>query len=211
MAYSGIDSVLHKLGHTMYDPATIFAELAMQSGVTPGEFTSWRAFCDFVRNVPQFQVYLAMLGGQQNVSMIHTSRVYYSIASATAPFKGRAKKTTPPGHTELPVDDQVDVSIACMMLLSFVKSEEDDGNDDASPTALGLTADGSNATTASTTALDRSVDGSDAPPASTTALGLPANGSNLPEEGDAMDAGSIGNEVGPIGDGATAAFSIPPV
>ncbi len=76
---------------------------------------------------------------------------------------------------------------------------------------LGLAADGSDATTASTTALDRSVDGSDAPPASTTALGLPANGSDLPEEGDAMDAGSIGNEVGPIGDGATAAFSIPPV
>ena len=53
--------------------------------------------------------------------------------------------------------------------------------------------------------------GATPPPASTTALGLPANGSDLPEEGDAMDAGSIGNEVGPIGDGATAAFSIPPV
>ena len=73
-----------------------------------------------------------------------------------------------------------------------------------------LLADGSNATTASTTALDHSVDGRDAPPASPTALSLPANGSNLPEEGDAKDAGSIGNEVGPAGDVATATPSIPP-
>ena len=97
------------------------------------------------------------------------------------------------------------------MLSPFVKSDKDDDNDDASPTALGLAADGSDATTASTTALDRSVDGSDAPPASPTALGLPADGSDLPEEGDAMDAGSIGNEVGPAGNGATATPSIPPV
>ena len=42
----------------------------MQSGVTPGEFASRRAFRNFVRNVPQFQVYLAMLRGKQNVSKI---------------------------------------------------------------------------------------------------------------------------------------------
>jgi len=116
-----------------------------------------------------------------------------------------------PGHAVLPVDDQVDVSIAWTMLSPFVESDKEDDNDDASPYALGLAADGSDATTASTTALDRSVDGSDAPPASPTALGLPADGSNLPEEGDATDAGSIGNEVGPAGDGTTATPSIPPV
>jgi hypothetical protein len=116
-----------------------------------------------------------------------------------------------PGHAVLPVDDQVDVSIAWTMLSPFVESDEDDDDDDASPTAPGLVADGSNATTASTIALDRSVDGSDTPPASPTALGLPADGSDLPEEGDATDAGSIGNEVGQAGDGATAASSIPPV
>jgi hypothetical protein len=122
-----------------------------------------------------------------------------------------SEKNNPPGHAVLPVDDQVNVSIAWTMLLPFVKSDEDNNDDDASPTALGLAADGSDATMASTTALDRLVDGSDAPPASPTALGLPADGSNLPEEGDAMDAGSIGNKVGPAGDGATATPSIPPV
>ena len=95
------------------------------------------------------------------------------------------------------------------MLSPFVESDEDDEDDDASPSALGLAADGSDATTVSTTALDRSVDGSDAPPASPTALGLPADGSDLPDEGDATDAGSIGNDVGPAGDGATATPSIP--
>ena len=58
------------MGHTIYDPATIDAELAMQSGVTPGEFASRRAFRNFIGNVPQFQVYLAMLRGKQNVSKI---------------------------------------------------------------------------------------------------------------------------------------------
>ncbi len=78
----------------------------------------------------------------------------------------------------------------------LIETDEDDGDDDASSTALGLAADGSDVTTASTTALDHSVDGSDAPPASTTALGLPADESDLSEEGDVMDAGSDGNESG---------------
>jgi len=122
-----------------------------------------------------------------------------------------SKNNNPPGHAVLPVDDQVDVSIAWMMLSPFVESDEDNDDDDASSTALGLAADGSDATTASITALDRSVDGSDAPPAPPTTLGLPADGSDLPEEGDVTDAGSIGNEVGHASDVATATPSIPPV
>ena len=86
VTYSGIDSVLKKLGHTMYDPATIDAELAVQSGVNPIEPASRRVFRDFVVNVPQFRVYLAMLGGQQHVSIIHIPGVYYSIASAAPTF-----------------------------------------------------------------------------------------------------------------------------
>ena len=46
----------------------------------------------------------------------------------------------------------------------------EDGEDEASSTALSRMGDGSNATTASPTALDWLVDGSNAPPASTTAL-----------------------------------------
>jgi hypothetical protein len=121
------------------------------------------------------------------------------------------ENNNPPGHAELPVDDQVDDSTARTMLLPLVETDKDDNDDDASSTALGLAADGSDATTASTTALDHSVDGSDAPPASMAALDLPANGSDLLEEGDATDAGSDGNDVGPAGGGATDAPCIPPV
>ena len=97
------------------------------------------------------------------------------------------------------------------MLLPLVESDKDNDNDDTSPTALGLEANGSNATTVSATALDRSVDGSSTPLESTTALGLPAHGSDLLEGGDATDTGSVGNEVGPVGNGATAAPCIPPM
>jgi hypothetical protein len=45
-AYSGIDSVLQKLGHTMYDPATIEAELSVQLRGTPGDLANWTAFRD---------------------------------------------------------------------------------------------------------------------------------------------------------------------
>ena len=48
VTYSGIDSVLKKLGHTMYDPATIDAELAVQSGVNPIEPASRRVFRDLI-------------------------------------------------------------------------------------------------------------------------------------------------------------------
>jgi hypothetical protein len=89
VAYSGIDSALQQLGHTMYDPATINAELCVQSGVNLGNAASWTAFRDFVVNIQQFQVYLAMLGGQPHVSMIHTPGVYYSIASSTSAYQGK--------------------------------------------------------------------------------------------------------------------------
>ena len=108
------------------------------------------------------------------------------------------ENNNPPGHAELPVNDQVDDSTARTTLSPLVETDEDDDDNGASSTALGLSADGSDAPPASTTALDHPVDGSDAPLASTTALGLPADGSNLSEEGDATDAGSDGNDVGPL-------------
>ena len=67
-----------------------------------------------------------------------------------------SENNNPPGQAELPINDQVDVSIAWTMVLPFVQSEKDDDDDDASPTALGLEAGWSNATTTSATALDRS-------------------------------------------------------
>jgi hypothetical protein len=73
----------------MYDPATIDAKLSMQSGVNPGNVASWMVFQDFIVNVQQFRIYLAMLEGQQYVLMIHTPGVYYSIALATSVFQGK--------------------------------------------------------------------------------------------------------------------------
>ena len=91
------------------------------------------------------------------------------------------------GRVVQPVNNPVNGSTACRI-------------DDATTTALSHGADGSVATTpASTTALNHPVDESDAPPALTTALGLPVDGSNLLEDGDATDAGSVGNKVGTAG------------
>ncbi len=63
MEYSGIDAALQKLGHTMYDLATIDTELLVQSAVTPGDATLCAGFWYFVANVQQLRVYLGMLGG----------------------------------------------------------------------------------------------------------------------------------------------------
>ncbi len=87
--------------------------------------------------------------------------------------------------------------------LIFVEIGGDDHGNGALSTALCLLANGRNATITFTMALDRLVDGRDATPASTTALGLPANGSEMSEEGDAVEAGSVGNEEAHVFNGAT--------
>jgi hypothetical protein len=87
-AYSGIDSALKHLGHTVYAPARISAELGMQRGVTLGNATSHAAFRDFVVNIQQLHVYLAMLGEQVHVTMIHTPGAYYCIAPSTSAYQG---------------------------------------------------------------------------------------------------------------------------
>ena len=88
-AYSGIDSVIQKLGGKMYDLASIQAELAVQLRGTPGDLANRTPFREFVVNVQEFRVYLAMLGNQTHVSMIHTPGVYYSLASATSTYQGK--------------------------------------------------------------------------------------------------------------------------
>jgi hypothetical protein len=90
-AYSGIDSVIQKLGGKMYDRASIQAELAVQlrGPGTPGYLANRTSFREFVVNVQEFRVYLAMLGNQTHVSMIHTTGVYYSLASATSTYQGK--------------------------------------------------------------------------------------------------------------------------
>jgi hypothetical protein len=72
-----------------YDPATIDTKLGVQSMVILGDSTLRASFRNFVANVQQLQVYLAMLGGAMHMTMIHTPGVYYSIKSLTSAYKGK--------------------------------------------------------------------------------------------------------------------------
>jgi hypothetical protein len=73
--YSGIATALLRLGHTIYDPATIDTELAIQLSVDLGKRNTRAAFRDFVIIVQQFSICLAILGGQLHVTMVHTPGV----------------------------------------------------------------------------------------------------------------------------------------
>jgi hypothetical protein len=73
----------------MYDPATIDAEFRVQRAAVLGDSTSCAGFCNFVANVQQLRVYLAMLGGQAHMTMIHTPGVYYSIKLLTSAYQGK--------------------------------------------------------------------------------------------------------------------------
>ncbi len=87
--YSGIGYAMKKLGHTMYNPATIKAKLVVQRGINPTNATSRSSFRDFAISVQQFRVYLAMLGGQPHVTMIHTPGAYCFINPTTSAYEGR--------------------------------------------------------------------------------------------------------------------------
>jgi hypothetical protein len=87
--YSGIGSAMKKLGHAMYDPATIESELAVQRGINPTNATSRSSFQDVAIRDQQFRIYLAMLGGQPHVTMILTPGAYYSINPTTSAYQGR--------------------------------------------------------------------------------------------------------------------------
>jgi hypothetical protein len=67
----------------------ISAKLGMQRGVIPGDAMSRAAFRNFVVNVQHLCVYLAMLGEQVHVTMIHTPGVYYSIVPSTSAYQGK--------------------------------------------------------------------------------------------------------------------------
>jgi hypothetical protein len=86
--YSGIGAALHCLGHNMYDPEIIAAELKLQSKID-GDQAERAAFRNFSVNYTQLQMYLAMAGAQVTVTMIHTPGAYYSIESATNGYQGR--------------------------------------------------------------------------------------------------------------------------
>jgi hypothetical protein len=89
--YSDIGSEMKKLGlgHTMYDPATTKAKLAIQRSIKPTNAKSHLSFRDFAVYVQCFRIYLAMVGGQPHVTMIHTLGAYYSINPTMSAYQGR--------------------------------------------------------------------------------------------------------------------------
>jgi hypothetical protein len=73
----------------MYDLALIDTKLSVQLAVDPGDATLCTAFRDFVVSLQQFQVYLAMLGGQSYITMVDTPGVCYSIKVSTSAYQGK--------------------------------------------------------------------------------------------------------------------------
>jgi hypothetical protein len=82
----GIGMALKRLGHGMYNPATLEAELSLQQNIQ-GNNTRLAAFRDFAVNHMQLWVYLAMLGDQKTVTMIHTMGAFYSLKSGTNAYQ----------------------------------------------------------------------------------------------------------------------------
>jgi hypothetical protein len=86
--FSGITAALKRQGHQNYDVPVVAAELALQRDI--GSNTTKQAvFKDFATNYTQLRVYLAMVGTQKTVTMIHTVGTFYSLRAATNAYQGK--------------------------------------------------------------------------------------------------------------------------
>ena len=85
--YSGSGAAHRCLGHNMYDPEIIAAELKLQSNIDNDQ-AKRAAFRNFLVNYTQLRMYLAMAGAQVMVTMIRTPGAYYSIKPATNGYQG---------------------------------------------------------------------------------------------------------------------------
>ena len=86
--FSGIATALKKQGHQNYKIPVMASKLALQRDIQ-GNTTKQTAFRDFATNYTQLRVYLAMVGEQKNVTMIHTLGTFYSIRTATNTYQGK--------------------------------------------------------------------------------------------------------------------------
>jgi len=86
--FSGIATALRKQGHQNYEAQLIASELALQRDIQ-GNSTRQAAFKDLATNYTQLRVYLAMVGEQKTVTMIHTLGTFYSIRAATNAYQGK--------------------------------------------------------------------------------------------------------------------------
>jgi hypothetical protein len=86
--YSGISTALKRQVQLIHEPLTIMSESAMQRDIQ-GSTAKQTAFKEFATNYNQMRVYIAMVGEQKSVTMIHTIRAYYSIRAATNAYQGK--------------------------------------------------------------------------------------------------------------------------
>ena len=86
--FSGIATTLKKQGHKNYKIPVMAAELALQRDI-PGNTTKQAAFREFTTNYTQLRVYLAMVGEQKNVTMIHMLGAFYLVSTATNAYQGK--------------------------------------------------------------------------------------------------------------------------
>jgi hypothetical protein len=84
--FSGITTALKKQGHQNYEISVVASELALQPDIQ-GNTTKQTAFREFATNYTQLRVYLAMVGEQKHVTMIHTLGTFYSIRTATNAYQ----------------------------------------------------------------------------------------------------------------------------
>jgi hypothetical protein len=85
---SGIGSALKWLGHTMYNPHMLEAELSLQQEIQ-GNAARQATFKDFAVNYGQFWEYIALIGDQKTITMIHTLGSFYSLKQATNAYQGK--------------------------------------------------------------------------------------------------------------------------
>ena len=86
--FSGITAALKKQGHQNYDVPVVASELALQRDIGTNT-TKQSAFKDFATNYTQLRVYLAMVGTQKTVTMIHTVGTFYSIRATMNAYQGK--------------------------------------------------------------------------------------------------------------------------
>ena len=86
--FSGIITALKKQGHQNYELSVVSSELALQRDIQ-GNTTKQTAFREFATNYTQLRVYIAMVGEQKHVTMIHTLGTFYSIRTATNAYQGK--------------------------------------------------------------------------------------------------------------------------
>jgi hypothetical protein len=86
--YSGIGNALKFQAQLIHEPLTIMADLLVQRDVQDNAVKQ-NAFREFATNYTQMRIYIAMVGEQKTITMIHTIGAYYSIRSATNAYQGK--------------------------------------------------------------------------------------------------------------------------